>query len=160
MTKKLIPIPSDRLVEYVPLINKYVKPAFETGIGEKTYEQLIGLAMLGQVTVWAAFNDDALVGMATTEITDFPAYRSVHIITAGTDLDAGFGEFHLFLQDYAASIGARNLQFWGRKGWTRAIDKIPGRNGEQYKEVYRVFSMEIENVNNKNDYDANDEASK
>lgn len=148
MTKKLLPIPSSRIVEAMPYIDKYVKPAFDTGIGEKTYQQFLGLMLLDQIILWAALEDDKLVGMATTEIMEFPAYKAVHIITAGTDNGAGFGEFHPFLQTYAKNTGARCLQFWGRKGWSRAISQIPGNNGEKYKEVYRVFSMEIDNESN------------
>lgn len=128
----------------MPFIDKYVKPAFESGTGEQKWETLIGRALLGDVIMWLAFIDGTVVGAASTEILEFDGYRCLHIITSGTDNHVGFEDFHINLYNYANQIGVKNLQFWGRKGWSRAADKIAGGKGEKYKEVYRVFSMEID----------------
>lgn len=144
MTKTLLMATPDKILECMPYIDKYVKPAFETGIGEQKWETLLARTLMGDALVWLAFMDGEVVGAATTEIIDFDGYRCVHIITTGTDNHVGFEDFHIFLYDYAKKVDCKNLQFWGRKGWSRAINKLDGAKGEKYKEVYRVFSMEIE----------------
>lgn len=141
--KRLLALPPDKIYEALPYVNKYIKNAYDTGIGEQRWETILGRAFIGDLLFWLAFDDGKIVGAASTEIINFDGYVCVHVITAGTDNGAGFEEFHYCLEDYARSIGAKHLQFWGRKGWSRAADRITGVKGEKYKEVYRVFSMEI-----------------
>ena len=144
MTKQLLPVSVDRLYEILPYVDKYIRPAYETGIGEQSWESLLGRAFLKDIIFWLAFDDGKVVGAASTEVIDFEGYKCVHVITSSTDTGNGFWDYHYAFEDYARAIGAKNVQFWGRKGWSRAVDKITGHlYGEKYKEVYRVFSMEI-----------------
>jgi len=34
---------------------------------------------------------------------------------------------------------------YGRKGWSKVLNKLKGLQGERYKETYVVHSMELEN---------------
>jgi hypothetical protein len=34
---------------------------------------------------------------------------------------------------------------YGRKGWSRVLDKLTGSKNEKYKQVYVVHSMELKN---------------
>ena len=145
MNKKLLLIPTSDILKLMPYIDKWIYPAYDTGIGEQKWETIVARALVGEVIFWLAFLDEKPVGAASTEVINFDGYKCVHIITSGTENNVGFEDYHAFLYDYAQAIGARNLQFWGRKGWSRAKDKIEGRKGEKYDEVYRVFSMEIDN---------------
>lgn len=148
MKKVLLPVTKDKIYEIFPYIDKYIRPAYETGIGESTWESLLGRAFLGDALFWLAFNEGKVVGAASSEVIDFDGYRCVHVITASTDTGDGFWDYHYAFEDYARSIGAKNVQFWGRQGWSRAADKITGHKyGEKYREVYRVFSMEIKHEN-------------
>lgn len=145
MKNKLVPMTAGDVLKYLDYSHKYIKPAFQTGTGETTYESLVGRALTGDVMFWMGFNEeDEVIGMASTEILNFPEYKTVHLITIGGENGFGFEDYHKFLEEYAKFIGARDIQFWGRKGWSRAIDKVVGINEEKYKETYRVFSMEIE----------------
>lgn len=141
--KRLLALPPDKIYEAMPYVNTYIKPAYDTGVGEQKWETIVGRAFLGDVLFWLAFDDGKIVGAASTELIDFDGYRCVHIITSGTDNFAGFQDYHYAFEDYARQVKATKIQFWGRKGWSKAIDKVEGQNGEKYKEVYRVFSMEI-----------------
>lgn len=142
--KNLIPIPKERVLEFLPYIEKYIKSAMETGSGETTYESLIGRALMNDAVFWLGMDDKKVVGMASTEIIEYPEYKMVHLITVGGDNGFGFEDFHHVLEDYTRLVGATRIQFWGRKGWSRAINKVTGKNDEKYKETYRVFSMSIE----------------
>lgn len=142
--KNLIPIPKEKVLDFLPYIDKYVKGAMESGSGETTYESLIGRALMDTAVFWVAMDGDEVVGMASTEIINYPEYRMLHIITTGGDNGFGFEDYHYVLEEYAKLIKATRIQFWGRKGWTRAVNKIVGKNNEKYKETYRVFSMSIE----------------
>lgn len=149
MTKKLLFVPTDQVYDYLGYVEKYVRPAHSHGINERSWGQLVGQILMGQVLFWLAFDDGKVVGAATTEIIDYSNYRCVHLITIGADNGAGFEDFHYELEEYAKKVNATRIKFWGRHGWTRALNKVAGQNGEKYEEVYRVFSMEI--TNNAND---------
>lgn len=149
MTKRLLFVPPSETYNMLGYIDKYVKIAHAHGIGERSWEQLVGQILMGKVLLWLAFDEGKVVGAATTEIIDYSNYRCVHLITIGADNGAGFEDFHDELERYAEQVDATRIKFWGRKGWTRALNKVTGRNGEKYEEVYRVFSMEI--TNNAND---------
>lgn len=155
--KQLLAVPKDDIESVLGYVMKYIKPAYETGIGEQGWSNILGRAFLGDLLFWLAFDDGKVVGMASTEVIDFEGYRCVHVITSATDTGNGFWDYHYAFENYARVVGAKNVQFWGRKGWSRAVDKITGLRGEKYKEVYRVFSMEIEHEND-NDAEPSDEA--
>jgi hypothetical protein len=141
---KLVPLTVKDTLKYLDYAHKYIRPAFEKGTGETTYESLVGKALTGQAIFWMGFDeDDKVVGMASTEMMEFQEYLSVHLITIGGENGFGFEKYHHFLEAYAKQMNAKDIQFWGRKGWTKAIDKVTGLNEEKYKETYRVFSMEI-----------------
>lgn len=150
MTKKLLLVPVQDLTTIMPYILKYVKPAYDTGIGETRWETLLGRAFLGEVQIWLAFNDGKIVGAASTEHITFDGYMCLHVITSSTDVGDGFEDYHYAFEEYGRHIGAKNVQFWGRKGWSRAVNRIEGRKGEKYDEVYRVFSMELKYENDSN----------
>jgi len=142
--KELILLPEDKILTMMPLVTKYVYPAFLTGQGETSYESLISKALVGRVQFWVAMEDDVATGMASTEIMDYEGYRTLHSITTGGDNGFGFEDYHHKLEEFAKHHGCRNVQFWGRKGWTKAVERITGINGEKFKETYRVFSMELQ----------------
>lgn len=143
MTKRLLPVLPENIYDMMGYVDKYVKPAYDTGNGERTWGTLVAQLLLGQVILWLSFDNDKVVGAGTTEIIDYSGYRMVHVITYGGDNGAGFEDFHVGVENYARGVGARDIQFWGRKGWSRSINKVTGTKGEKYREVYRVFSMEI-----------------
>jgi hypothetical protein len=152
MDKQLLRVNTEKLYEVLPYVDKYIKPAYHTGIGEQSWESLLGRAFLGDVIFWLAFDDGVVVGAGSTEVIDFDGYRCVHVITSSTDTGNGFWDYHYAYEEYARQIGAKHVQFWGRKGWSRVVDKITGQTyGEKYKEVYRVFSMEIKYESDKDD---------
>jgi hypothetical protein len=144
MEKKLIALNPEEVLKWLNYAELYIRPAFEKGTGETTFESLIGRALQRDAIFWMGFDEeDKMVGMASTEIMNFPEYRSVHLITIGLEDNSDFEDYHHFLETYAKDIGARDVQFWGRKGWSRSIKKVTGLNDEKYRETYRVFSMEI-----------------
>jgi len=144
MDKKLLFVPTSETYNMLGYIDKYVRPAHDTGVGERSWETMVGHILTGNILLWLAFTDGKVVGAATTEIIDYPSYRCVHLITVGTDNGAGFQDWHHYLEDYAKRIGAQRINVWGRKGWSRALNIVAGVNNEKYEEVYRVFSMEIQ----------------
>lgn len=143
--RQMVRIPTKDLVTLMPLIEKYTRKAHESGTEETSYEQFVGKMFLGHVHVWAMMDlDDSCIGICTTEFADFDNYRCLHLITCGTDNKSPWEEWHHSLETFAKQNGCRNIQIWGRKGWSRALDKIDGLAKEKYRETYRVFSMELD----------------
>ena len=145
MTKKLIPIQASDILSpsMIDMVNKYVRPAFEKGHGETSMESLVSKMLTDKAVLWIAVDNNKIIGAATTELLQYEGYMTVHLITIGSDNNIGFEDYHKFLEEYAEKVKARDIQFWGRLGWSRAINKVIGEKDRKYKEVYRVFSMEI-----------------
>lgn len=144
MTKNMLFVPKETIWEVMPLIEKYVRPAYNTGAGEQRWETIMGRMFLGEVYLWILFENGEPRGAVTTEVIEFDGYRCLHVITTGTDTGAHFEDWHDTLYQHALDLNVKNIQFWGRKGWSRAVNRLEGRNNEKYNEVYRVFSMEID----------------
>ena len=145
MTRRLLPLPPEKILDNFEVVNQYVKPAYDTGTGEHTWEQFVARLLVGSIKLWIGLDENGkLEGAATTEVIDFPGYRTVHLLTTSTQFNLlAYPEYHYAIEDEARLVGAKNIQFWGRKGWSKAIDKVTGQKGEKYNEVYRVFSMEL-----------------
>ncbi len=143
--KNLVLIPPEELVKVTGLLEEYVKPAMESGNGETSYHSIVGKGLIGTVHFWACMDDGKLMGITTTEFIQYEGYKTLHGITVGLKDGSGFEDWHYGLEDIAREHGCRNVQFWGRLGWSRAIKKVVGKNQEKYKEIYRVFSMELDN---------------
>ena len=107
---------------------------------------MMGKILTGDIQVWVAHDEEGNINcVGTTEFMRYPTYRALHVITLGGEIGVDYGNLHKPIEDYARHYGCKCLIFWGRKAWERASDKMTGRNGEKYKETYRVFAMELEN---------------
>lgn len=143
--KELVMIPPTDIIKLMPLIEKYTREAHATGTCETTYEHMMGKALVGNVHIWALMDEeDKCRGICTTEFAQYDAYLSLHLITLGTDNSSPWEEWHFGLEEFAKKHGCKDIQLWGRKGWSRALDKITGQGKEKYRETYRVFSMELD----------------
>jgi len=142
--KELVLIPLTDIIKLMPLIEKYTREAHATGTEETTYEHLISKALVGNVQIWALMDEeDKCRGIGTTEFSHYDNYKSLHLITLGTDNNSSWEDWHTGLEEFAKTYGCKDIQIWGRKGWSRALDKVDGINKEKYRETYRVFSMEL-----------------
>lgn len=136
-------IPPADMVHLMPLFEKYVNQAFHSGNGETSYASLIGKGLKGEAHFWALMEDEVCHGVCTTEFAVYDGYTCLHLITLGTDNKSNWQDWHHLLEDFSRHHGCREIQFWGRKGFSRAIDVVTGSKQEKYKEIYRVFSMEL-----------------
>lgn len=148
--KELVLIPITEIIKFLPLIQQFSREAHASGTGETTYEQMISKALVGDVQIWALMDEeDKCRGICTTEVAHFYNYRTLHLITLGTDNTSPWEDWHHYLEDFAKSCGCRNIQTWARKGFSRALDRVTGKNEQKYRETYRVFSMELDNESTK-----------
>ena len=144
MDKQLVKLPIENILEAMPLIEKWVPKAFNTGAGETSYESLIGKSLIGTVQVWVSLDDGVPKGITTTELIEYESYRALHVITTGGENGYGFEDYHYALEDFAKAMSCKDIQFWGRPAWSKAADRINGPQGENYKAISNVFSMEFD----------------
>ena len=97
--------------------------------------------------LWVVFQEGDPVNITLTKWNYYDTHISLHLVTTGS---VGFGswrdykEAHHEIERFAKWHNARRIEFWGRRGWLRAIKQLRGEAGEEYKETYRVMSMELD----------------
>ena len=90
---------------------------------------------------------DTPVNISITRINYYAQHKSLHLVTT-TGINGGkwdtYKEAHHTIEEFARSKGCRRIEMYGRKGWSKVLDKLEGSKGEKYKPVYVVQSMELD----------------
>jgi len=143
MTKAVLLTPDEVLKEFNHL-QKYITVAHITGTSETSLPDILGKILSGHVHAWVSRDDQGQINcVGTTEFLNYSAYRSLHLITLGGENGLDLSELHKSIEAFARYHECSCILFWGRKGWEKSSTKILGDNGENYRETYRVFSMEL-----------------
>ncbi len=83
---------------------------------------LLALASQGRVGIWFAHLDNELVGVAVTEITQFPRDRVLQVLfCAGRFIRAWGRPMMEAFKMHAKDAKCVSIQTLGRKGWVRAV---------------------------------------
>jgi hypothetical protein len=74
----------------------------------------------------------------TTKFVDYPNIRGLKVLfTGGYEGDLWFPEMNKILKGWAKDNGCKFVEFTGRKGWQRKLDKLG------WKPEYVSFRMEV-----------------
>jgi len=138
-----------QVVEHWRTIESAIASALKSSVGESTtYDYLTWLQDPEHYQCWAVQDEEKIVNISITKINTYATHKSLHLITT-TGINGGrwdtYKEAHHTIEDYARSIGCRRIEMYGRKGWSRVLNKLEGAQNEKYKEVYVVHSMELKN---------------
>jgi len=138
-----------QVVEHWRTIESAIASALKSSVGESTtYDYLTWLQDPEHYQCWAVQDEEKIVNISITKINTYATHKSLHLITT-TGINGGrwdtYKEAHHTIEDYARCIGCRRIEMYGRKGWSRVLNKLEGAQNEKYKEVYVVHSMELKN---------------
>ncbi|MDC6464982.1 hypothetical protein PQZ39_00970 [bacterium] len=138
-----------QVVEHWRTIESAIASALKSSVGESTtYDYLTWLQDPEHYQCWAVQDEEKIVNISITKINTYATHKSLHLITT-TGINGGrwdtYKEAHHTIEDYARSRGCRRIEMYGRKGWSRVLNKLEGSQNEKYKEVYVVHSMELKN---------------
>ena len=138
-----------QVVEHWRTIESAIASALKSSVGESTtYDYLTWLQDPEHYQCWAVQDEEKIVNISITKINTYATHKSLHLITT-TGINGGrwdtYKEAHHTIEDYARSRGCRRIEMYGRKGWSRVLNKLEGAQNEKYKEVYVVHSMELKN---------------
>ncbi len=131
-------------------IEPAIQSALDHSVNESTtYDYLTWLQNPENYQCWIVLNEEeVIINVSITKINYYATHKSLHLITT-TGINGGrwdtYKEAHHTIEDYARSKGCRRIEMYGRKGWSRVLNKLEGAQNEKYKEVYVVHSMELKN---------------
>ena len=123
---RLIPIHPDNLEKAWKDVEKYVIEGIEYTDGKYKAEDIKALVRTTHLILWVVYNDDrnCAQGCLLTEVVDYPQLRCCSIFLLSGE---NFSELVLALPDlseYAKGLGCKRIEFYGRSGWERVLDKF------------------------------------
>ena len=138
-----------QVIEHWRTIEPAISSALKSSVNESTtYDYLTWLQDPACYQCWAVQDEEIIVNISVTKINTYATHKSLHLVTT-TGINGGrwdtYKEAHHIIEDYARSQGCRRIEMYGRKGWSRILNKLEGSQKEKYKEVYVVHSMELKN---------------
>jgi len=137
-----------QVVEHWRTIEPAIASALESSVGESTtYDYLTWLQDPTYYQCWAVQDEEIIVNISITKINTYATHKSLHLITT-TGINGGkwdsYKTAHHTIEQFARDQGCRRIEMYGRKGWSRILDKLDGSKGEKYTQSYVVHSMELE----------------
>ena len=129
----------DELVARERELGSMIMEALDKGQGERNFNDYASLLVAGEAQVWVVEENEKAIAVCMTKFIHYPNYKSLHVVALTGD---GWSEWgpsaHETLEVFAQETGCKKIEIWGRKGWERALKKLP-----QYSHAYSVFTMEI-----------------
>jgi hypothetical protein len=118
-------VPSAGVTDLWPRVAPLVERAVAEGPRDYETDDYLAACTAADMQLWLIFADADLVGAAITALHTFPRGRVVHIeIIAGDGMADWLASLDDELSRWAASLGARALTGYGRKGWQRVAPRL------------------------------------
>lgn len=116
-----VPVPVADVPRVWPLIVGWLFAATRKGDGWWTMEEAYRRAVLGQVALWVAVEEDEPRGVALCEIEDWPDRKVCHIALFGGRGLKDIAPLVADIETWARSVGAAEVQIRGRRGMQVAM---------------------------------------
>lgn len=113
-------VPRERVAEVWPHVLPHVEAALAQSAGEYWPQDVQDYCAQGDWQLWIATRPGELVGMATTEVMDYPRARLLFVHLAGAREGQAVTAMWPLVQTFAASQGCSALRLVGRRGWARS----------------------------------------
>lgn len=111
---------------------KYILDALKRGIDSHSEKDVFYAIARGDAQLWTGQKSACV-----TEIVTYPNFKSIRFWLAGGNLEE-LKEMEQPICEWAKSIGCKNAQIIGRKGWSRIKDK-----DRAYEEVGTISMRSI-----------------
>jgi len=150
---KVVRLSLEDIVENWKVIKVHIEKGLKHSVGETgSFDIFHWLMSPEYAQCWMVLNDKGIpVNISITRVNKYPRHTSLNLVTT-TSMNGGkwqdYKEAHHVIEDFARSIGAVRIEGYGRLGWKRLAEKMKGKHGEVYKEVYAAMSMPLKEINN------------
>ena len=147
---KVIHLDPSSIIVHWRTIETAIQESLKHSVGESTtYDYLQWLQDPTRYQCWVVIDEEeTIINVSITKINHYATHKSLHLITT-TSINGGrwdtYKNAHHTIETYAREQGCRRIEMYGRKGWSKVLNKLKGLQGERYKETYVVHSMELEN---------------
>jgi len=119
-------------------LHDWTHQALKYANGEMEVEDLLKGFEEGRIQIWAVLEDGRLVGVATTQVVDFPRIAILRVVTLqGKNLNVWMEALLHALEQFCREQGLQRIEVVGRRGWVRKLA------GLGFREVYSVVVKEV-----------------
>jgi hypothetical protein len=136
-------------MQHWEVIEKAISSALSCSAGESNPYHYLNKFSNNTYQCWAVIgNTEEIVNITVTKVNHYDTHKSLHLLITTSVGDSKWEEYkeaHHAIEQYARKQGCKRIEMYGRKGWSRVLDKLTGSKNEKYKQVYVVHSMELKN---------------
>jgi len=126
---------AERALEW---LDEWTRQALKYANGEMEVKDILRGFEEGRIQVWAVLENARIVGVATTQVVDFPRIAVLRVVTLqGKNLNAWMEALLRALEQFCREHGLQRIEVVGRRGWVR---KLAGLN---FREVYSIVVKEV-----------------
>lgn len=115
----LVCVHPDEIERAWPHASAWVKSAFDTGLGDSTFESTRGLLFGGHALLWLIVDRGGVVGAVVTQIVQEPAKKLCTVLALGGTGMARWKHLMTKIEKYAAHERCAAVRIYGRSGWQR-----------------------------------------
>lgn len=135
-------VPPEQVVKIWPQVSGYLDRATRTVRVRADITDIYEQILEGKQTLWIAFSEDdgSIYGAVTTQVIDYPQYKSLAIPFVGGESMKDWIEPMLStLEDWAKDCGCETFEGYGREAWGRHLQK------RGWKKAYVCWEKDLTN---------------
>lgn len=122
---EVVRLSAEDAIRYFDVVRHYLAEAVAPSQGEWSVSDYKEYLSKGLFDLWVILDKDTdmLIGAGVTEIVRHPQYNVclIRLLNSSDGLNVIKTEA---IEDWARQNKCKRLEMWGRKGWTRVLDKV------------------------------------
>lgn len=131
-------VPTEHVQDVWPAVAGFIAEALEHTHGRYEPEDIFMQLASGGQMLWVAFEEDAIKGCVTTQISQYPRKRVLTCFTmGGDDFPLWKGPMFELLTKFALDNDCDDFEATGRPGWARVF------KNEGCKTVWQTCSLPL-----------------
>lgn len=122
-------------------LGERLQGALDRSHGEFTVKDLLLLFSKNELQVWAAVTSDKIVGLASTQVIEYPQVKALRVVTvSGANIEDWVGQLIETFEMFCREQGLSRIEAVGRRGFVRLLKPFG------FKEAYTVVVKEVQHV--------------
>ncbi len=132
----ITPIPSYYVSVVWPRVAHLIRPAIEYVDSGFSEADILGKIIVSDMQLWVV---DSYRAAAVTQIVVYPQHKTCLVVALGGEgMAEWFDELMGTIESWAAGMGCKYVEEYGRKGW----EKVGAKRG--YKPIYTVMRRSLQ----------------
>jgi hypothetical protein len=120
---EIIRLTAEQSVLYFDVVRHDIAALVERSQGEYSVSDYKDSLSNGLFELWIIIEEDAVIGCGVTEIVRYPQYNVCLIRLLKTTKGLEVIQTDV-IEKWAKDNNCKRLEMWGRKGWTKVLDKV------------------------------------